>query len=120
MYTDSTGNFAITATFLAWAAVALFGLATVGYIESQFHPIQTTLELVGQGITWLGTQVWNGLQWVFSQWEPGTWPGDDPTVAPGDDFIWRGPGDIGSDRGEWYNQSYNRRSTTSGFISQTA
>ena len=40
---------------------------------------------------------------MFAQWQPGSWPGDDPTVSPGDDFIWRGPGEKGSSKGEWYN-----------------
>ena len=40
---------------------------------------------------------------AFAQWTPGSWPGDDPTIPPGDDFIWRGPGEVGSRMGEWYN-----------------
>ena len=40
---------------------------------------------------------------LFSKWIPDTWPGDDPTVPPGDGFEWRGPGEVGSDRGAWYN-----------------
>ena len=44
-----------------------------------------------------------GLGIVCSQWTPGSWPGDDPTVPPGDGFIWRGPGEVGSEFGEWYN-----------------
>ena len=46
-----------------------------------------------------------GLILLFSRWEPGSWPGDDPTQAPGDGFEWRGPGEIGSSKGEWYNPS---------------
>ncbi len=46
-----------------------------------------------------------GLILLFSRWEPGSWPGDDPTQAPGDGFEWRGPGEIGSRKGEWYNPS---------------
>ena len=44
------------------------------------------------------------LGYLFSKWVPGSWPGDDPTVPPGDDFVWRGPGDIGSKFGEWFNK----------------
>lgn len=44
-----------------------------------------------------------GLSIAFAQWAPGSWPGDDPTIPPGDDFIWRGPGEVGSRMGEWYN-----------------
>jgi hypothetical protein len=40
---------------------------------------------------------------MFAEWEPGSWPGDDPTQPPGDGFGWRGPGDVGSSMGEWYN-----------------
>lgn len=46
-----------------------------------------------------------GLILLFSRWEPGSWPGDDPTQTPGDGFEWRGPGEIGSSKGEWYNPS---------------
>jgi RHS repeat-associated protein len=40
---------------------------------------------------------------LFAAWKPGSWPGDDPTVPPGDDFEWRGKRPIGSDKGAWYN-----------------
>ena len=33
------------------------------------------------------------------------YPGDDPTVAPGDDYEWRGQQPIGGDRGSWVNKS---------------
>ena len=102
MYLDRTGTFAIS-MLIVGAVGALLGAATVAYVETQFHPIENMSREIGQVLSWLGTQAWNGLQWLFSQWEPGTWPGDDPTIAPGDGFIWRGPGDVGSDRGEWYN-----------------
>ncbi len=44
-----------------------------------------------------------GLGLLFAKWVQGSWPGDDPTVSPGDDFEWRGNGPVGSDRGAWYN-----------------
>ena len=44
-----------------------------------------------------------GLRYLLAKWVPGSWPGDDPTVPPGDDFEWRGSGPIGSDKGAWYN-----------------
>lgn len=44
-----------------------------------------------------------GLGYLLAKWVPGSWPGDDPTVPPGDDFEWRGNGPIGSDKGAWYN-----------------
>lgn len=31
------------------------------------------------------------------------YPGDDPTVAPGEGFEWRGKGEPGSAKGNWYN-----------------
>jgi len=40
---------------------------------------------------------------ITNEWKPGTWLGDDPTVSPGEGFKWRGPGEIGSKYGEWYN-----------------
>jgi len=32
-----------------------------------------------------------------------SFPGNDPTVSPGQDFEWRGRGEPGSGRGSWYN-----------------
>ena len=43
--------------------------------------------------------------YLLAKWIPGSWPGDDPTIPPGDGFIWRGPGEVGSEFGEWYNPS---------------
>ena len=40
---------------------------------------------------------------LLLEWNQGSWPGDDPTQSPGDGFRWRGPGDVGSSKGEWYN-----------------
>lgn len=37
------------------------------------------------------------------QWEPGSWPGDDPTIPPGDDFECVGKLPVGGDKGAWYN-----------------
>ena len=42
---------------------------------------------------------------LLSQWEPGSWPGDDPTISPGDGFEWRGKKPVGGDKGAWYNPS---------------
>ncbi len=44
-----------------------------------------------------------GLNVLLAQWVPGSWPGDDPSIPPGDGFEWRGPGKVGSEFGEWYN-----------------
>lgn len=44
-----------------------------------------------------------GLNVLLAQWEPGSWPGDDSTVSPGDGFEWRGQQPVGGDKGAWYN-----------------
>lgn len=44
-----------------------------------------------------------GLGLLFAKWVPGSWPGDDPTVPPGDGFVWRGPSEPGDKFGDWYN-----------------
>ena len=41
--------------------------------------------------------------YLLAKWIPRSWPGDDPTIPPGDGFIWRGPGEVGSEFGDWYN-----------------
>ena len=64
----------------------------------------TTVVVSGEALTASFTGLL-GLILLFSRWEPGSWPGDDPTQAPGDGFEWRGPGEIGSSKGEWYNPS---------------
>ena len=46
-----------------------------------------------------------GAAYLFSEWKRGSWPGDDPTISPGDGFEWRGHGKPGSDKGAWYNLS---------------
>lgn len=101
MYIDPTGYAAVSITFASMAMVAIIFLMLI-YVEANFHPLQNIFESIGQGLRG-AVDFWNEIQWVLSKWEPGTWPGDDPSKAPGDDFIWRGPGTIGSDRGEWYN-----------------
>ena len=42
---------------------------------------------------------------MFAQWQPEIWPGDDPTLSPGDGFELRGKGEPGSYYGEWYNSA---------------
>ena len=44
-----------------------------------------------------------GLTVLFSKWKPGSWPGDDPSIPPGDGFEWRGPSEPGGKYGDWYN-----------------
>ena len=71
MYSDLSGHFAITLTFLAWAVVALYGLAMIGYIETQFHPIENTFRAIGDGINYLINDVdWedvgNSIGWFLS------------------------------------------------------
>ena len=55
------------------------------------------------GVIVIGNAIALKLGVLFAEWKQGSWPGDDPTVAPGDGFIWRGPGEVGSAKGEWYN-----------------
>ena len=62
------------------------------------------ITVTGAQIAAVGAAAAIGLGIVLAKyWEPGTWPGDDPTVPPGEGFIWRGPGEVGSEFGEWYN-----------------
>ncbi len=88
---------------------ALGGLSAVGGIGAGFGSAAGSLAIAGGGSVSVGTAVANagvlslGLGILFAEWQPGTWPGDDPTVPPGDGFIWRGPGEVGSKFGEWYN-----------------
>ena len=98
MNVDPTGHEAISIAFVS-VVIMLF---MVIYIELLFHPLQNLIEFICQVFNKIGS-AWNELLWGMSKWEPGTWPGDDATKAPGDGFVWRGPGEIGSDRGEWYD-----------------
>ena len=58
---------------------------------------------VGSGNTILQGALFGLIGYLFAKWIPGSWPGDDPTVPPGDGFEWRGNGPIGSDKGAWFN-----------------
>ena len=76
------------------------GMASGAYTAGAFA-------LAGGGSSSAGTAIAGAglfaLNILFSKWIPGSWPGDDPTVSPGDGFEWRGRGDIGSDKGAWFN-----------------
>ena len=61
--------------------------------------------LAAAGAAAVGVGVGVGLNISFTKWVEGSWPGDDPTISPGDGFEWRGTGEIGSDKGAWYNPS---------------
>ena len=50
-----------------------------------------------------GTLVLGGILVMAAKWVPGSWPGDDPTISPGDGFEWRGQEPVGGDKGAWYN-----------------
>ena len=54
-------------------------------------------------LTGLAAGIGIGAGIFFAQWIPGSWPGDDPTVPPGDGFEWRGPSEPGGKYGDWYN-----------------
>ena len=61
--------------------------------------------VTGAQIAAAGLAALAGIGIMFAQWQPGSWPGDDPTVSPGDGFEWRGKNPIGGDKGAWYNPS---------------
>ena len=107
----------IAAIIAAMAAVAIIA------VEVHLHAISNALNVLGNAIahvfgnitdflaslnnarnvTLPGLDYSGYVQWIFSKWEPGTWPGDDPTVAPGDDFEWKGKAGtpVGSPYGYW-------------------
>ncbi len=77
---------------LALAGGGMFaGGAAVGTISVG------TAVAIGVGIGVTGSVV------LMAKWIPGSWPGDDPTIPPGDGFEWRGKGAPGSNRGAWVN-----------------
>jgi len=82
-------------TLAGWAAPAIGGM------------FSSSLALAGGGTAYSGAAIASvgilGVSVFMSQWKPGSWPGDDPTIPPGDGFEWRGPGQVGSEFGEWYN-----------------
>ena len=69
-----------------------------------FNMINNSGELVAVSVS--GAQLAGavaGVSILCAVWQPGPWPGDDPTIAPGDGFEWRGNGSVGSDEGAWFN-----------------
>ena len=88
---SSTFTFSIPSLALLETTIGTLELVVVGTTTITVNG----LLVVGAGLAGIGV--------VLSQWEPGSWPGDDPTQPPGDGFVWRGPGEVGSNRGEWYN-----------------
>ena len=48
--------------------------------------------------------VLSGITVMAAQWIPGSWPGDDPTIPPGDGFEWEGKLPVGGDKGAWVNR----------------
>ena len=85
----------------ALGALAYVAAPTIGaaYGYSAAMSLQATLQYAAAGAMAIEAGV------VFSQWTPGSWPGDDPTVPPGEGFEWRGKNPIGGDKGAWYNSS---------------
>ncbi len=63
------------------------------------------ITITGAQIAEAGLATLAGIGILFAQWKPGSWPGDDPTVPPGDGFEWRGKKPIGGNKGAWYNPS---------------
>ena len=80
------------------------GIATfLGSSFTLFNTVSAARELVSVSVT--GAQLVAtgvGALILWSTWQRGSWPGDDPTKAP-DGFEWRGEGQPGSARGNWYN-----------------
>lgn len=80
------------------------GIATfLGSSFTLFNTVSAAGELVSVSVT--GAQLVAtgvGALILWSTWQRGSWPGDDPTKAP-DGFEWRGEGQPGSARGNWYN-----------------
>lgn len=103
MFIDLLGLFAVTIGIVSIGLLALLGVATITYVEAEYHPIENATKDISDLLIETFKNIKNEVKFLFEKWIPGSWPGDDPTVAPGDDFIWRGPGEIGSERGEWYN-----------------
>ena len=79
-----------------------FALAGGGMIGSG-AAVGVAAVATGVGVMVSGGVIANQLGILYAEWKQGSWPGDDPTIAPGDGFIWRGPGEVGSAKGEWYN-----------------
>lgn len=79
-----------------------FALAGGGMIGSG-AAVGVAAVATGVGVMVSGGAIANQLGILYAEWKQGSWPGDDPTIAPGDGFIWRGPGEVGSAKGEWYN-----------------
>ena len=67
------------------------------------------ITLTGAQIAAAGLAALAAMGIMFAEWQPGSWPGDDPTLSPGDGFEWRGKKPIGGDKGAWYN-SFTRDS----------
>ena len=74
---------------------SVLGSASAGGATAIATISVTSAEVIGIGAL--------GVAIALAQWEPGSWPGDDPTQSPGDGFGWRGPGEVGTNLGEWYN-----------------
>ena len=91
-YTDESGGIAITLALGSLVAALILAGGAI-YIESTTHAVSNVLIGAGNAIA----ETWGYLKsYLLSEWEPGSWPGDDPTIPLGDGFIWRGPGEVGS------------------------
>ena len=108
MFTDPTGyllEWAIGGEILIKAFIVIVSIGAIIYIENTYHPIENIVNWIGQIGSWLYENIY------LEVWEPGTWPGDDPTVPPGDGWVWRGkPGTpVGSPQGQWVNLETGER-----------
>ena len=78
--------------------MAMSGAMALVGVLAQLGVVAGAIYVTAAGATALGNI-------MFSKWEPGSWPGDDPTVSPGDGFEWRGPSEVGGPHGDWYNST---------------
>ena len=89
--------------FIVGTAIPGIG-AFLGTTIPLFNTVTAAGELVAVSVT--GAQLVAagvGMLILWSTWQRGSWPGDDPTKAPDDGFEWRGEGQAGSAQGNWYH-----------------
>lgn len=133
MYIDPDGTEVVILSIFALLALLVSAVAVLAILDFEYrtHTIRDLFVSVGDvfgnifnGISGFFTSFVNAknvslpgldyggyVQWIFSKWKPGTWPGDDPTVSPGDGFEWKGKAGapVGSPYGYWENKETGDR-----------
>ncbi len=96
-FIDPDGNWAVPILSIAWGG----GGAITAPVWAPFAAATATGMFVG----YLGYKLYKGYQhWQEEVKEPPfSWEnlGDDPTICPGEGFVWKGRGDPLSGRGSW-------------------